>query len=45
MTAYRNIAAPTAGLEGIRRVGSLGVDVVDASEPERPFGPYAEARE
>ena len=34
-----NIEASTAGLEGLRQVGSL--DVVDLPAPDRPFGAYA----
>ena len=36
-----NIEAPTAGIEGLRQVGSL--DVVDLPAPDRPFGAYARA--
>ena len=36
-----NIEAPTAGLEGLRQVGSL--DVVDLPAPDRAFGKYARA--
>jgi hypothetical protein len=35
-----NIEAPTAGLEGLRQVGSL--DVVDG-RTDKPFGAYARA--
>ena len=36
-----NIEAPTAGLEGLREVGTLQLDVVDLPAPDRPFGAYA----
>jgi serine/threonine protein phosphatase 1 len=36
-----NIGSPTEGLEGLRQVGSLGLDVVDLAAPDRPFGSYA----
>jgi serine/threonine protein phosphatase 1 len=36
-----DIQSPTAGLDELREVGKLGVDVVDLPAPDRPFGSYA----